>query len=186
MARWVEYFIARRTSQSSAKGDGTVENHTPEGAMMTRVATIAVALSVAVMILSLAIIFGFQSAVHSRLTALSGDVIIASTRGVNTAATHSIMRNDSIESIARGVAKRYGTQLRRINPYATRATIVRRGEGVEGILLKGVDSTLSMEMFDRGLFEGEIPNFGGEKSSRNTIVSKELASELGLEVGGRL
>ncbi|MFR9644048.1 MAG: FtsX-like permease family protein, partial [Rikenellaceae bacterium] len=41
-------------------------------------------------------------------------------------------------------------------------------------------------MFDRGLFEGEIPNFGGEKSSRNTIVSKELASELGLEVGGRL
>ncbi len=168
MAKWVEYFIAARTSHSDASSGEASEHHFSEGAMISRVATIAVALSVAVMLLSLAVIFGFQREVYLRLTAESGDVVVASSRGVTSLVSLPIERSDEVESIVCNVASRYGVATTRVDAYAVRGVILSSDEGVEGVVLKGVE-----------IDDSSSP-------SRDATISSEIAAEFGLEVGDRL
>lgn len=182
MTKWVEYFIASRMAtsrHSSSKG-------AREGAVISSIATLAVALSLIVMILTLAVVLGFKSEVHSRLTALSGDIIISSSRGVNVGAAEPIARADAIEEIVMSTTSDHASTLRQINPYALRNGVVRSDEGVEGVVLKGVDSSFPTEIFRHGLIAGEVPQFGLPKKSRNVIISKELSTIMGLDIGARL
>ncbi|MFI3304954.1 MAG: FtsX-like permease family protein [Rikenellaceae bacterium] len=168
MAKWVEFFIAERTSQCVSRGDEANENRSSEGAMISRVATLAVALSVAVMIVSLAVIFGFRSEVYSHLTSNSGDIVVASSIRANSLGSYPITRSDAIAEIASDAASQYGTSTTRTDAYALRGVVLRSDEGIEGCLLKGVEST------------DDSPR------NRNATISSELASELSLSVGDKL
>ncbi|MFI3259137.1 MAG: FtsX-like permease family protein [Rikenellaceae bacterium] len=175
MTNWVEYFIAKRCEQSSRRGT--------EGGMISRIATIAVATSVAVMILTLAIVFGFKGAVHDRLTALSGDLVISNSSGAEGV---SISRYDSLREFISPIAKRHNAEVERVSSYAIRAGVASSDEGVEAVLLKGIDNAHFRGSFERGLLSGEVPTFEGERVDRNALISSELADLLGLEVGDRL
>lgn len=161
MTKRVEYFIAQRTDRGTKNGEGSV---------MLRVATIAIALSVAVMILTLAVVLGFKSEVHARLTAHSGDIIIATAAQPTPMSSRSIVRSDeAICAIVDRVASECGAEVRRVTPFAMRSAVLKGAEGIEGVVLKGVDS-LSW----------------GESRNRNAFISKELSAEYGLAEGSRL
>ncbi len=202
MAKWVEYFIAQRTAQAGRRGvnrdtnRGTRQGEKPgstseiknssEGGVMSSIATLAIALSLVVMILTIAVILGFKSEVHSRLTLLSGDVIVTTNQGPNPSVVKPISRNEAMEAIIESVVVQHGSHVRHLAPYVARSVVVRGTESVEGVVLKGVDSTFFRELFVEGLIEGEVPLFGGVERSRNTIISSELAAELRLGVGDKL
>ena len=107
-------------------------------------------------------------------------------RGVNPNSGEHIIRSEELESIVKGVVAEHGVQLRHLAPYVVRSVVLRCGDGVEGVVLKGIDSLGARESFERGLIEGAVPNFGGEQRSRDAVISSELASEMGVEVGERL
>lgn len=67
------FFIARRTAQ-----------HTPDNkpGVMERIAVISVALSVAVMILAMAVIMGFKYEVARKVTAFAAHAVVTDVRGV--------------------------------------------------------------------------------------------------------
>ena len=69
------FFIARRTAQ-----------RTPENkpGVMERIAVISVALSVAVMILAMAVIMGFKHEVARKVTAFAAHAVVTDVRGVGT------------------------------------------------------------------------------------------------------
>ena len=58
MARWVEYLIAKRTAQRSGVGSNMGVAPSVEGGASTYIATLAVALSLVVMILTLSVVGG--------------------------------------------------------------------------------------------------------------------------------
>ncbi len=186
MRSWVEYYIARRTSKRGQRGNTMGRHGSPEGRVMSRVATFAVALSVAVMILTLAIILGFKSEVRSRLTLLSGDVIVASTAGVTPQSTISIRHSERVQQEIIRIAQESGGEPRQIAPYVTRGAIINNTEGLEGVLLKGVDSLFDLSIIERGLIEGEVPPFGRGKMERRAVISQSLAAELKLKLNSRL
>ncbi len=177
MANGIEYFIAQRTSRDESRGGGGV---------MLPVATLSVALSIAVMIITIAIILGFKEEVNTKLTSLSGQIVMSSVGGVNQSNTTAIEFTPEAEQIAQAAAKEIGTELNRISPIATRGVIIRTTTAVEGVMLKGVDSTYDTSIFESGLIEGELTNFAAEQSSRNVLIAKSLASEVGLKVGDKL
>lgn len=186
MAKLLEYFIAQRIAQGAKRSSGTSGDERAEGGVMLRIATLAIALSVAVMLLSLAVIFGFKSEVHTRLTALSGDILVTSPLSVKSNTLEPITKSEELERVTTEATHFFGSEIRHLSPYATRTAIVRTAEGIEGVVLKGITQNAQMESFVRGLREGEIPTFGGVEVNRNTIISNELASELGLNIGSRL
>ncbi len=184
----IELFIARRMGRRSSniEGDGKQHGESVGRSVMQRVATIAVALSLIVMILTLAVIFGFKREVHRQLTALTGEVIISSHRGVTPSADNHLIYTSLVWDIAQRAAADSGSEVVGVAPYGALSAVARGASTVEGVVFKGVDSLYNMSLFERGLLEGEVVPFGGEGSRRNVIISSELASDLDLEVGGRL
>ncbi len=179
MTKRVEYFIAQRTDQRHESSG--------EGGVMMRVATIAIALSVAVMILTLSVVIGFKSEVHSRLTAHSGDVIISTATPPTSVSMSSIERCDEqIRSLIEEAAERQVAEVRRVTPFVLRSAVLSGRDGVEGVVLKGVDSLFDRGLLESGLVEGEVPDFGVGQSSRGAMISRELAAEYALGVGSKL
>lgn len=170
----IEYLIARRIGRSS------------DGGVMVTIATIAVALSVAVMVITLSIILGFRSQIYDRFTALSGDMIVAPVSGVNPSTVVSITRGERVGDVVDEVFDRSGVVVRRVTPYAYRSAVLRSAEGVEGVVLKGVDGLYDLSTVRGGLVKGELPEVGVEISGRNTVVSSELADMLKLDIGDKI
>ncbi len=176
----LEFLISKRIGDRSK-----IASHHRGGVMVT-IATTAVALSIAVMVITLSIVMGFRSEVYDRFTALSGDLMVAPVSGVNPSATESITESEELVDLLYSVSMQEGVTLRSATPYAYRSAVVRTPEGVEGVIIKGVDSYYDLTPMQRGLQSGEIPHFGGEQRGRSVIVSSELADQLSLEVGDRL
>lgn len=176
MFKEVELFIAQRIGDHSDRTHGIAH----------RIATVAVAMSLVVMIISLSIIFGFKREVHHKLTALSGEVIIAPVGGVEPSAYKALIFSPKVDSVVRHVARQIGVEVERVSPYVVASGVVQMGDGFDGVVFKGVDSTYDMQLFVDGLTDGEIPKFGVGESQRNVIISEELARRASLEVGSRL
>lgn len=153
---------------------------------MLPVATLSVALSIAVMVITIAVIFGFKREVHTKLTSLSGQIVMSSVGGVDPSGTHAIELSTDAEQIAQSAASWVGVELLRISPIATRGAIIRTPSTVEGVVLKGVGAEYDTAIFESGLLEGELPDFGADEKSRNVLIAKGLADEAGLKVGDKI
>lgn len=154
---------------------------------MMPVARVAVALSVAVMVITLAVILGFKREVESKLTALSGQLILSSIEGGGApTALRPIARNEEFVRVVERVAREAGVSVERSAPYVSRGAILRTDEFIDGVVLKGLSAEADMRLFEEGLLEGELPDFGAPTASRGVVISKLLAAEAGFEVGDRV
>ncbi len=168
----VEYFIAKRTAERKSGGKPSI---------MVRVATISVALSVAMMIITLAIVFGFRHEVSRSLTGFTAEAIMSNAASFNGSQNEPVEVSEELKSL---VITKYGALS--VSPYATLQGVVRSSEAIEGVMLRGVDSLYDTSFLTSSLIEGSLPDFGGERASRDVLISSSLAQRLGLEIGSRL
>ena len=144
------FFIARRTAQ-----------HTPDNkpGVMERIAVISVALSVAVMILAMAVIMGFKHEVARKVTAFAAHTVVTDVRGVGTLDSEPVRRSARTEGLirsTRGFAS--------MAPYAVKGGIVRTADAV------GED----------------LPRVGDSIRTKDILLSRSLADRLMLGVGDRV
>ena len=131
------FFIARRTAQ-----------HTPDNkpGVMERIAVISVALSVAVMILAMAVIMGFKYEVARKVTAFAAHAVVTDVRGVGTLDSEPVRRSARTEGLirsTRGFAS--------MAPYAVKGGIVRTADAVGEVMLKGVTGRPSADGSSTGI-----------------------------------
>ncbi|MFI3281465.1 MAG: FtsX-like permease family protein [Rikenellaceae bacterium] len=167
----VEYFIAKRSAETKSGGKPSI---------MVRVATISVALSVAIMIISLAIVFGFKREVSSSLTGFISEAIVSNVATFGGSQSRPMTLNEPLEELimAHGATN--------LSPYASLQGVVRSPEGIEGVMLRGVDSLYNLSFLGAALVEGALPRLDEGSASRDVLVSSSLAQRLGVAVGDRL
>ena len=166
------FFIARRTAQ-----------HTPDNkpGVMERIAVISVALSVAVMILAMAVIMGFKYEVARKVTAFAAHAVVTDVRGVGTLDSEPVHRSARTEGLirsTRGFAS--------MAPYAVKGGIVRTADAVGEVMLKGVEADYDWSYFREWLVAGELPRVGGEVRTKDILLSRTLADKLLLGVGDKV
>ncbi len=64
--------------------------------------------------------------------------------------------------------------------------LCRSSEGMEGVLLKGVQNDSALVFFRSHLVEGKIPNWSGNYSTQEILIPKSLASALRVQTGDPL
>lgn len=147
---------------------------------MMRVATVAVALGIIVMIITMSVIGGFKVQINDKLSGLSGHIVVSSIRGVAQSGEYPVMRCEELDSILS-----FEEQIRR-SEFIMRGGIMRGGDGViEGVMIKGVDSMYNSPFFEKYLIDGHTPRFGASLSRRELLISKDLADDMSLEAGDR-
>lgn len=165
----LELLIARRTAHTSPEDKPGV---------MERIAVVSVALSVAVMILALAVMMGFKREVTRKMTGFAAHVTLTDVRGVNTLDSEPIRRSAHTEELVRSTEGFVS-----LAPYAVKGGIVRTSDAVGEVLLKGVDKTYDWSFFDEWLVEGELPRVGDSLRTKDILLSRNLAQRMQLKVG---
>lgn len=168
----LSFFIARRTAQRTSGSKPGV---------MERIAVISVALSVAVMILAVAVIMGFKREVTHKVTAFTAHVTVTGIRGAGALDTQPVVRSAHTESLIRA-AEGFVSLV----PYAVKGGIVRTADAVGEVMLKGVDSSYDWSNFRDWFIEGDMPRVGDSLRTKDILLSRTLADKLLLGVGDKV
>lgn len=148
---------------------------------MVRIAEISVALGVAVMIVTLAVVMGFKREVSRRIVGFGAHVTVTDLRSVHAPDGEPMRRTEHLEKLIRsqeGFAA--------MNPYALKGGIAKTPDAVEGLVLKGVDASFDDAFFRGCLEEGALPRVGDSVRTKDLLVSRTTADRLRIGVGDRV
>jgi lipoprotein-releasing system permease protein len=168
----LELFIARKiVSKSKANFSRPI----------VRLGIISVAAGVAVMIVSMAIVTGFQQQIREKVIGFGSHIIITNFQ-VNTSYEPSPLSihqpfYSTLDSLP---------GIRHIQVFATKAGIIKTEDQIEGVILKGVGPDYDWSFFKEKIVEGRLFTAGDTIAGNDVIISKNLASRLGLKTGDPL
>ncbi len=148
-----------------------------------RLSIVATVISVAVMIITLAFANGFQEQVSQKVFSFWGHIRIQEKQPFKAliAEETPLEKNDSL------VAKiRQNPNVKSIHPFATKYAILKTKDEIEGVLLKGFDSTYDFKNLQRFLKEGRPLQFNDSTYSREILLSDYTARQLKLKLNDRI
>lgn len=168
----LEYFIADRTAHDAASSRPNV---------MVRIATASVAIGLAVMILTMAVVMGFKDEIARKMSGFASHVQVTYIRNSNSLETAPIRRSESVEELIRR-----GEGFRSMSVYAIKGGVIKCSEGVAGLVLKGVGSDYDTSFFAEALVEGELPRVADSMRYKDILLPKVVADRLDISVGDRV
>ncbi len=167
-------FIARRIHFSKENNKKKVSKPA------VRIALGGIALGLAVMILSLAIVVGFKNEVGRKVMGFGSHIQITSLTNNRTYDLPPIPFSDTLISAIKAVPNVSYTQIT-----ATKPAIIKTKTDFQGIVLKGVDAHYNWDFFKEYLKEGELPVYNDSTASNEVLISKKQADALKLSVGDK-
>ena len=166
-----EFYIAKRLSS---------RKHGERAGIMERVATIATAISLTVIIITLSVVVGFKQSVDNLLRGASADIVVTAPQSMGTLSPVLLERNENLTAVLdRGEVVRF-------SPYLAKEGVIKSEENIVGVVLKGVDSLYDLRFFEQYLVEGELPRIGREPRSRDVMLSTDVAQKMDIGVGERI
>lgn len=167
-----ERFIAKRIlSDSPGRKSGS----------LLHIATTSIALGVVVMILSVAILRGFQQEIEQKVTGFGAHLVVKSYDMQEDYGSNPVSRTrvemQRIEATP-GVAH--------VQCYAEKGGMIKTADQIHGIIFKGVDSGYDSSFFCNNLMEGRFPNLADSTASNEVLVSQRVAGQLHLRAGDKM
>lgn len=165
------FFIARRLSLSSKGG---------RRAPSTGVAITAVALSVAVMLASIAIVLGFKNEIRNKVVGFNGHITLY--------ATPTTQDEDNIMTLT-PTLKSILDDKEYITGYSLQAAIpaiLKTSTDFKGVYLKGLNGDLTTDFIRENLVSGKLPDFSKEENREKAVISETAARQLNLKTGDKL
>ena len=167
-------FIARRIHFSDNKNKKKVSKPA------VRIALCGIALGLAVMLLSLAIVVGFKNEVGRKVMGFGSHIQITSLTNNKTYDLPPISFSDTLINAIKQVPNVDYAQIT-----ATKPAIIKTKTDFQGIVLKGVDANYNWDFFKEYLREGKIPVYNDSTPSNEVLISQKQADALKLKVGDK-
>lgn len=169
-----EHFIAGRILKG--KGD-SIRFSRP----IIRIAIFGIILGMAVVLITLCIVTGFQQEIRDKVTGFGSHIQISAYDN-NESYEPSPIALD--QEFIPSVKKIPG--VRHVQAYATKAGILKANRESEGVVLKGVGRDFDLTFFSGCLEEGEIPSFTGSAENKGVVISRIVARRMKLSTGDTL
>ena len=135
------------------------------------------------MIVTLAFANGFQESVSQKVFSFWGHIRIQEKqpdKAVNAEEIPLIKNDDVINAVRRD------PEVRSIHPFATKYAMLKTKEELEGVLMKGLDSTYDFGNFKQFMVDGRFIQFNDSSYSREILISSYTAEQLKLKVNDRI
>ena len=170
----VEYFIAKRLFTAKEKNNRYTKP-------ILRIAILAIALSVAVMLLSITVLTGFKNEISSKIIGFGSHITITNFTNNQSYESEPIELNQEFYP---SITKQKG--IKHIQTFATKAGIIKTEDEILGMVLKGISSDFDPSFFEKNLVEGQVPTYNDSLTSNKVMISKSVADILQLNLGEKL
>ena len=170
-----ELFIAKRIYADKAE-DGSRFSRPA-----IRIAMLGVAIGLAVMIVSLAVVLGFKHEVSSKVIGFGSHIQVLSLTQNQDYEMLPVLTNDTL---IRKVKKVQGVD--HIQRFATKLGILKTEENFRGLTFKGVGEDYDLSFFRNSLVEGQMPKFSSQEATNEILLSQKVASDLGAKTGDKI
>lgn len=168
----IYYFISKRISKAK-KGSFS--------SIVIRIAVASIAIGLSVMIVSFAILQGFEQNITQKIFSFDAHIQIT-----------KYDLNESYEEFPITTQSELYRQalslpgIAHIQPFATKAGLFKTKEEVQGVLLKGVSPQFYLKSFSQNIKIGRFIQFPDSSPSPEIIISQRCASKLKLDTGSTI
>lgn len=170
----VPYFLARRIYADN-------DNHKKVSRPAVRIATIGVAVGLAVMIVSVCVVLGFKHAIRDKVVGFGSHIQVAEFSMLQQGADSPIEVDDSVMNVLRHIEG-----VKHVQRFAMKQGILKTDSDFLGVAFKGVGPEFDSTFIHQHLLEGVVPKFSDKSSGNKILVSKVMADKLKLTCGSRI
>lgn len=168
-------FIARRIYSDKAK-DRKVSRPA------VQIATIGVAVGLAVMIVSVSVVFGFKHTIRDKVIGFGSHITVANFKSLHGSEQYPVCIPDSLFGSLAGI-----DGVSHVQRYALKQGLLKTDRDFLGVLFKGIAcSEYDTTFIHHNIIEGSIPDFSSRKGSNKIVISKIIADKLGIHAGDRI
>ena len=167
-----EYFIAKRLTT------GRMQSLSKP---VVRISIVSIALGLALMIISVAVVIGFKNSVSEKVMGFASHIQLVlfdnnlSVQGKPVSVDENLI-NQLLEN----------KNIKHVQFTAQKAGVIKTDDQIQGIILKGVDNNYHSDFLVSNLVDGNYPHFVDSIKSNEILISQTIANKLNLEVGNHI
>jgi len=146
-----------------------------------RIATLGVAIGLAVMIITVSVVFGFKHTIRDKVVGFGSHIQVQNYLSQDRTAPLPIAISDSMLKVMRQLPG-----VKQVERYSTTQGILKTDQDFLGVVFKGVGQHYDLTFLKDNLIDGEVPQFSDSTSSYQLLISQMMADKLCLQVGNRV
>lgn len=146
-----------------------------------RIATLGVAIGLAVMIITVGVVYGFKHSIRDKAIGFGSHIQVENFMSMQSGDPYPICMDDSLINVLKNI-----NGINHVGRYTLTQGILKTDSDFLGIVFKGIGEEYDTQFLAQNIIEGEMPRFSAKKSSNKILVSKTIADKLHLKTGDRL
>lgn len=166
------YFVGKKLATQSGK---TFTR------LIIRLAIAAVGISLAVMLLAVGVVKGFQSEIKNKIVGFEGHIHV---RNLDLNQSRELklipLEQDFIDTV------RNHPTVKKISPFCLKAGIINTQREIEGMVFKGVPRDYDWRFIKSNLKSGRLPILSDSSDTYEFVLSQKVADKLQLDTGQTL
>ncbi len=146
-----------------------------------RIATLGVAIGLAVMLISVSVVLGFKHTIRDKVIGFGSHITVGDFLTIQGSDQYPIEMGDSMMNVLKSIKG-----VDKVQRYAMKQGILKTDSDFLGVMFKGIAEEYDTTFLHNNMVEGYIPAFSSEASKQQIVISKMIADQLHLHAGDRL
>lgn len=146
--------------------------------LATSIATFGVAIGLAVMLVSVAIVLGFQKEVQDKVLGFGAHIKVLNYKSLGQQEFTPIVIDDSVTSRLASVPN-----VASVARFCIKPGMLKTDANFKGIAIQGIGQDYDRSFISSHMIGGEMPQFTDSVSSGKLVISQAMAREMQVEVG---
>lgn len=142
-----------------------------------RIATIGVAIGLAIMIITVSVVLGFKHTIRDKVVGFGSHIQVYNAQATG----YSVCIDDSTLKAYEAIEG-----IRHAERITMTQGILKTDEDFLGIILKGIGPEYDTTFLSENLVEGELPQFSDSSTKYPLVISKNMAKKLRVKTGDRI
>lgn len=167
-----EYFVAKKLLKQKRKTFSKP---------IVSIATAGIALSIAVMLISIGVLQGFKNQIKDKITGFTSHIhLVPFAINTNNTSNYFTFSKQEIDNLYKE------ENIKTIDPYVLAGGAIKTKTDFHGVALKGVEESYDTIFFKENLKSGSLPDYSKTENKNQILISQTIADKLDIKIGDKI